>query len=571
MRETRPFLYGSFLVVLSPLACSGHDGRFPMTGSGGSTGSGGHPATTSSGGTTGSTGGAGAGGLADAGAGGASGSGTGGRSQADGSADVASDGGIVAQPPGNPVTFSLDRLVGVASGQCLGVVGASLANNAPVEIEACTGSTFQSWTAAEDATGYATLTNAGSGKCLDVTGNSKAAGTVLQQYNCSGNDNQKWRVTDTGGQQLAIQSKSSRLVVDVQGGGIAAGTPVIQAAWGAARSQLWRASPPPGRAPCDIYQSSNTPCVAAHSTVRALYGAYNGRLYQVRRASDNTTRDTTTLVAGGFADTAAQDSFCANTTCIIPIVYDQSPQHNDLPVSPKVPFLQNGGKAGNATDGKITVGGHAVYGIYVTGNANFQTDRTIQTVAYRNNATKGIATGDQAESMYMVLDGKRFSSPCCFDYGNAETTGNDDGNGTMEAIYWGSDTLWARGGGNGPWIAADLENGMYKGDSTNTPSNTSITDLPWVTAMLKGPSGNHFTLKAGDAQSGVLAIKWDGGRPTPNYSPKKLEGAIILGSGGDGSSGGTGTFYEGAMTMGNPPDATDDAVQANIVAAGYGR
>ena len=32
---------------------------------------------------------------------------------------------------------------------------------------------------------------------------------------------------------------------------------------------------------CDIYAGSGTPCVAAHSTVRALYAAYNGPLYQV--------------------------------------------------------------------------------------------------------------------------------------------------------------------------------------------------------------------------------------------------------------------------------------------------
>ena len=36
--------------------------------------------------------------------------------------------------------------------------------------------------------------------------------------------------------------------------------------------------------PCDIYAAGGTPCVAAHSTVRALYGAYNGTLYQVRRS-----------------------------------------------------------------------------------------------------------------------------------------------------------------------------------------------------------------------------------------------------------------------------------------------
>ena len=57
----------------------------------------------------------------------------------------------------------------------------------------------------------------------------------------------------------------------------------------------------------------------------------------------------------------------------------------------------------------------------------------------------------------------------------------------------------------------------------------------------------------------------------PAYSPKRLEGAIILGTGGDGSYGGTGTFFEGAMTSGVSSDAIDDAIQANIVAAGYGK
>src|ERR1700753_1326557 len=44
-----------------------------------------------------------------------------------------------------------------------------------------------------------------------------------------------------------------------------------------------------GSLPCDLYASGGTPCVAAHSSVRALFSAYNGNLYQVRRASDNTT------------------------------------------------------------------------------------------------------------------------------------------------------------------------------------------------------------------------------------------------------------------------------------------
>jgi hypothetical protein len=327
------------------------------------------------------------------------------------------------------------------------------------------------------------------------------------------------------------------------------------------------ASVAPG--PCDIYQSAGTPCVAAHSTVRALYSAYKGALYQVRRASDNSTKDVPVLDAGGFADVSVQNTFCSGTKCTISILYDQSTNHNNLVKSGVAHWLPNGGTEADASAGQITVNGHTVHGIYVTGYST--------NVAYRNNATTGVAKGDQAEAIYMVVDGKRYSDQCCFDYGNAETTGVDDGNGTMEAVYWGSDTTWGgKGEGNGPWIAADLENGMFKSNqggwqTTSTSPNDKSVVAAFATAMLKGPSGNHFTLKAADAQSGALTTMWDSVRPSPGYSPKKLEGAIILGTGGDGSNGGTGTFFEGAMTGGNPSDATDAAVQANIVAAGYGR
>ncbi|KAJ7677680.1 concanavalin A-like lectin/glucanase domain-containing protein [Mycena polygramma] len=35
--------------------------------------------------------------------------------------------------------------------------------------------------------------------------------------------------------------------------------------------------------PCDIYAAGGTPCVAAHSTTRALFSNYSGNLYQVVR------------------------------------------------------------------------------------------------------------------------------------------------------------------------------------------------------------------------------------------------------------------------------------------------
>ena len=49
----------------------------------------------------------------------------------------------------------------------------------------------------------------------------------------------------------------------------------------------------------------------------------------------------------------------------------------------------------------------------------------------------------------------------------------------------------------------------------------------------------------------------------------RKEGAIILGTGGDQSNSDRGNFYEGYMVTGVTSDATDDAVQANIVAVGY--
>ncbi len=314
-----------------------------------------------------------------------------------------------------------------------------------------------------------------------------------------------------------------------------------------------------GTCPCDIYAAGGTPCVAAHSTVRALYSSYNGPLYQVRRTSDNKTKDIGVLTSGGLANSAVQDSFLNGSPGTISKIYDQSPKGNHLLVTPPGGWLSMGGKESNATDAKIKVNGHTVYGIYINpGNG------------YRNNNTSGIATGDQPEGMYAVIDGKRYNQKCCFDYGNAETNSLDNGNGTMEAIYFGTSTDWGRGSGTGPWIMADLENGLFAGQSfAAPPSNTSFT-CNYVTAIIKGNSGNHFAIRGGNAQSGSLKTLYDGPRPNGGYNPMKKEGAIVLGTGGDNSWAAIGTFFEGCMTSGYPSDAAEDAVQANIVAAGYG-
>ncbi|MFG2041757.1 alpha-L-arabinofuranosidase B [Dactylosporangium sp. NPDC048998] len=313
---------------------------------------------------------------------------------------------------------------------------------------------------------------------------------------------------------------------------------------------------------CDIYAAGGTPCVAAHSTTRALYGTYNGALYQVRRASDNTTRDIGLLSAGGYANAATQDSFCAGTSCVITIIYDQSGRGNHLTQAPPGGFSgpASGGydNLADATLAPITIAGHKAYGVFVAPGTG-----------YRNNNTNGVATGDQPEGMYAIFDGTHYNGGCCFDYGNAERNSRDNGNGTMEAIYFGNIKVWGYGTGNGPWIMADLENGLFSGVNAGYNAGDPTINYRFTTAIVKGEP-NHWSIRGGNSQSGSLSTFYNGARPNVSgYNPMKKEGAIILGIGGDNSNSSAGTFYEGVMTSGYPTDATENSVQANIVAAGY--
>ena len=335
-------------------------------------------------------------------------------------------------------------------------------------------------------------------------------------------------------------------------------------------------SAPPARpqGPCDIYAAAGASCAAAHSTTRALYAAYDGPLYRVLRQSDGRTLDIGVVAAvaapvsdpGGYANAAAQDRFCANTYCWITTIYDQSPRHNDLIQAPR------GGFSGPAMGGfnnlpladmaPVTVMGHRVYGVFIAPG-----------MGLRQNDAKGTAVDDQAEGQYWVINGHHYNSGCCFDYGNAETDSRDDGNGTMETTYYGNATAWYHGNPPGPWIMTDQENNLV--GCVTTDGSKLCPELPnitwrFVTAIAKGEP-HHWTSMGGDAQRGRLSVMFDGPRVDHTYDPMRKQGAILLGNGGDNSVGSQGTFYEGAMTAAGtfPSDATDQLVQANVVAARY--
>jgi hypothetical protein len=324
--------------------------------------------------------------------------------------------------------------------------------------------------------------------------------------------------------------------------------------------------------PCDIYAAAGDACVAAHSTTRALYAGYKGPLYRILRQSDGKTQDIDVVQpsatnSGGYADAAAQDAFCANTYCWITTIYDQSGKHNDLTQAPRGGF--NGPAMGGfnnvplADMAPVTIMGHKVYGVFIEPG-----------MGLRQDDPKGTAVDDQAEGQYWVINGLHFNNGCCFDYGNAETDSRDDDNGTMETTYYGDAPYWYHGTLPGPWVMTDQENNLV--GCVNPDGSkfcTTLPDIKWrfVTAMAKGEP-HHWTSMGGDAQQGTLQVMFDGPRVNATYDPMRKQGAILLGNGGDNSNGSQGTFYEGAVTAANtfPTDATDQLVQANVVAAGYG-
>lgn len=131
----------------------------------------------------------------------------------------------------------------------------------------------------------------------------------------------------------------------------------------AVSSSLWcvvalaAVAPSSATGPCDILGAAGNPCVAAHSTVRALFAKYTGPLYRVTRPNGQSA-NIGVLEPGGFADIAAHEQFCFAGDCVISNLFDQSPFGNHLGERP-------GHKLVNASTHKISVrNGTEVYGMW---------------------------------------------------------------------------------------------------------------------------------------------------------------------------------------------------------------
>lgn len=289
--------------------------------------------------------------------------------------------------------------------------------------------------------------------------------------------------------------------------------------------------------PCDILARAGTPCIAAHSVTRRLFGSYTGPLFQLVRGSDSQNLDIGTT-AIGLVDFVAEANFCAGTWCADPGVYDQSGNGNILPqgnASLQAPWMIHPQKA-------LPV-------IYTSQVAGYYRNRT---------RTSNIPTGAQSSSIYEVRATDVISG--VGGYGRMENpvanciSSVNCPNGAMWALGYTNYQRWGAAAGVAISNGLGVDNEFYE-------STVNITTVPeFITLLSKydNPT-NGLTHKYGDVAGSTLTALAAGPPPTLPI----VQNGISLGEGGDGSLAGE-EFFEGAIISGTTSDATDNAIQANV-------
>ena len=282
------------------------------------------------------------------------------------------------------------------------------------------------------------------------------------------------------------------------------------------------------------------------------------------------------MTADGFADTTTQDTFCSGTTCTVSLLYDQSGNGNNLKVAPG--GLSGGGTyaampdfESSATKDSLTISGHKVYALYMNAREG-----------YRLTAVgKAMPTGAKAQGIYILADGTHSGTACCWDFGDVST--DPTVYTTMNTVFFGTG-FWGKGASSGPWFEGDFEGGVWAGgavlgdpgappvqNQNAVPNNNNPSmKFPFAFGIVKTTPPTNYAIRAANGNlptATALTTAFNGAGPkTWNNS-----GGILLGIGSDNSNNSFGTFYEGAITNGEPSDTTDASVMANVQAAGYGK
>jgi hypothetical protein len=344
--------------------------------------------------------------------------------------------------------------------------------------------------------------------------------------------------------------------------------------------------------PCDIYEEAGTPCVGAFSTVRLLNSSYDGPLYQVRR-DDGQTKDIPST-DDGFADASVQDEFLGNRGGTVSKLYDQSGRGNDLTAAKKGCYEGSASRDDKESDAKgrrLTIAGHNVYALYMKEEEGYRSNQeNYNGYPDRTAAADGMPTGNQAQGVYEVADGKRVGFHCCWNFGNGSTNNCYGPTGQMNTLFFGT-AFWGKGDGQGPWFMNDMEAGVWAGGATEDDPGWGALEMSPGKTRKPNPLNPSMTM---DYAFGIsktstenntpqyclrMANAVEGGNPVPNLvtaydgrgpAPWKMEGSILLGIGGDNSNSSYGTFFEGCITNGRPSDDIDARILQNVRDHHYG-
>lgn len=149
-------------------------------------------------------------------------------------------------PAGTQTVANGDYYIATAldSGMCLNVQGASMNDEANVEIARKKEQDSQIFTVTYLNNGFYKILNKHSGKSLDVYIGNAVRGTNVQQYGYHGGLPQQWTIRRAENGTFYIQPRCSGHYLDVANGSTADGTNVWTTVWmGGAAAQRWRFEP----------------------------------------------------------------------------------------------------------------------------------------------------------------------------------------------------------------------------------------------------------------------------------------------------------------------------------------
>ncbi len=217
---------------------------------------------------------------------------------------------------------------------------------------------------------------------------------------------------------------------------------------------------------------------------------------------------------------------------------------------------------------QVTVGGSAdieAYGLDITGG-----------VGYADDATSGVAVGDQPEGTYwspaapMSTVNAAWTSATPKLAGTTTATGawtpSASGRARVSRGPAGSRRATAAAPGSGSTWRTALFLGGERLVPGQCPGPRRLGHRHGRRTTGRAP----IAIETGNAQSGGLTTQWSGALPDlGGYMPMQKKGGIVLGTGGDNSNAGIGTLVRGRHDLGLPLLSRGRRGAGGVVTAGY--